>query len=53
MLDGKPMPGATVILNPVTRSKELRNIQTRGVVDAEGNFQLSTYGENDGALGTR
>ena len=48
-LDGAPMEGATVILNPVSGSADMKQLQIRGVVDSEGHFQLSTYGERDGA----
>lgn len=44
-LDGKPLPDAVVAFAP----KDGRRPAT-GRTDAEGNFQLSTFSANDGAL---
>ncbi len=45
---GEPGAGLVVVLNPQGGKYEPRH-QTRGVVDAKGEFQLSTYSEGDGA----
>jgi hypothetical protein len=48
-LDGKPMPEATVIFTPAIRSDRLKGIYIRGVVNSDGNFDVGTYKEADGA----
>jgi hypothetical protein len=47
-LDGSPVEGATVYFYAVGDEKEGRPAQ--GVTDKNGEFRLSTMGENDGAL---
>lgn len=44
-LDGEPVEGASVIFSPIGGGRP-----ATGQTDAEGNFQLSTYGSSDGAL---
>jgi hypothetical protein len=46
MFEGHPAEGATVVLHPVDRSITIR---PRGVVDADGSFELTTYLPGDGA----
>jgi osmotically-inducible protein OsmY len=48
-LDGKPMTGATVLLNPVSGAKDFKGVLPRGIVDADGTFQIGTYSPQDGA----
>lgn len=46
---GKPVAGILIQLSPMTDS----NVEVKpasGVTDAEGRFELSTYGEGDGAV---
>jgi hypothetical protein len=45
---GQPANGAVVILHPVGED-EPTTIRPHGVVGSDGTFQVSTYGENDGA----
>ncbi|MCS7046923.1 MAG: metallophosphoesterase, partial [Gemmataceae bacterium] len=44
---GTPMPGAIVTLTPDPKTK--KGVAARGVVAADGTFQLTTYRANDGA----
>src|SRR5262245_66458148 len=47
---GKPADGATVILQPKEANRdEWSDGYPRATVGADGKFQVSTYGENDGA----
>jgi hypothetical protein len=47
---GKPADGATVILQPKEANRdEWSDGFPRATVAADGKFQVSTYGENDGA----
>jgi hypothetical protein len=47
---GKPADGATVILQPKEANREEWSEGfPRATVGADGKFQVSTYGENDGA----
>jgi hypothetical protein len=45
LFEGRPAVNATVILHPEDKSKEV----PRGVVGADGSFQLTTYKYLDGA----
>jgi hypothetical protein len=45
-LDGKPVPGATVLFTPEGGNGRAASALT----DEDGNFRLSTYSEGDGAL---
>ncbi len=49
-LDGQPLPEASIILEPAVAGKEKGsyNRSSNAMTDAEGKFQISTYGENDG-----
>src|SRR5260370_29576410 len=47
-LDGKPLPGATVSFMPVDESRSAR--VASGQSDADGNFRLTTFRTDDGAL---
>ena len=42
---GKPVPDASIMLYPVKGRKP-----ATGKADASGNFQLSTFGKNDGVI---
>jgi hypothetical protein len=46
LYDGKPTPGAVVVLHPINDQKCPR---PWGMVDRDGNFRLKTYRTNDGA----
>ena len=46
--NGKPTPGAMIVLHPKTTSEQPVPKPT-GYVDESGNFVLNTYGGNDGA----
>ncbi|HMC89367.1 MAG TPA: carboxypeptidase-like regulatory domain-containing protein [Gemmataceae bacterium] len=46
MLDGQPLPGATVLFMPEDGSGRAAT----GLTDSEGNFLLTTYKDNDGAV---
>ncbi len=46
---GKPVEHALVIFHPVDASGELEQIKPEGRTDADGYFQLRTYGMADGA----
>jgi hypothetical protein len=46
LFEGQPAEGATVVLHPEDRSITIR---PRGVVDADGSFELTTYLPGDGA----
>jgi len=45
LLDGKPVAGAAVMLEPVGGG-----VPARGSTGADGSFTLSTFGRDDGAL---
>ena len=45
LLDGKPVAGAAVMLEPVEGG-----VPARGGTGADGSFTLSTFGRDDGAL---
>jgi len=47
VFNGKPPVGATVIFNPLPLDRMAT--PSRGMVKADGSFQLSTYGSEDGA----
>jgi hypothetical protein len=50
MMDGKPMVGAAIIFNPVTKlPKDAPQRQPRAFADENGDFTVSTYGDGDGA----
>jgi hypothetical protein len=48
LFKGKPTPKAVVFFHPLTNSEE-NEPMPRGVVGADGTFQISTYGVKDGA----
>ncbi len=43
-LDGKPLDGATVIYH-----SQSHDVSAQGLTDAQGNFKLTTFKQNDGA----
>lgn len=45
---GRPAAGALVIFNPV-REPDPKVVKPQGVVESDGSFVVSTYGEKDGA----
>jgi hypothetical protein len=45
-LDGKPVPGVTIIFMPVAKDGR----SASGRTDEDGNFRLTTYSTDDGAL---
>jgi hypothetical protein len=45
---GKPVVGAAIVFHPVENPGDSRH-KPAGVTDAQGNFSLTTYLENDGA----
>jgi hypothetical protein len=45
---GRPAEGALVIFNPVDES-DPNLVKPQGVVSRDGSFEVSTYGEKDGA----
>ncbi|VTU02617.1 secreted protein : Uncharacterized protein OS=Blastopirellula marina DSM 3645 GN=DSM3645_13555 PE=4 SV=1: CarboxypepD_reg [Gemmataceae bacterium] len=45
--DGKPVPGATVVLQT---THEGRRIPARGMTDKDGAFELTTFTDKDGVL---
>src|SRR5262249_51679508 len=47
-LDGKPMPNATVLLDPIWTDAP-KFPKPRGIVKDDGTFVLATYGKDDGA----
>ncbi|MCC7425192.1 MAG: hypothetical protein IT428_33395 [Planctomycetaceae bacterium] len=47
-VDGKPAEHAAIAFHPVNRT-EWASATSRGVVDREGRFTLTTYAVNDGA----
>lgn len=49
-LDGQPLAEASVVLEPAVMGKDKGsyNRSSNAVTDAEGKFQMTTYGENDG-----
>lgn len=49
MVKGRPAEHALVVFHPVDASGELEQIKPEGRTDAEGYFQLRTYGMADGA----
>lgn len=49
LLDGKPVPGVTVVLHPVDKSRFKRDERPFGKTDEAGNFALTTYESQDGA----
>ncbi len=49
MVGGKPAEHALVIFHPVDAAGELEQIKPEGRADADGYFQLRTYGAADGA----
>jgi hypothetical protein len=48
LFDGKPTPGAIVILHPVG-GPDQKGPNSRALVDRDGNFRLTTYRTNNGA----
>jgi hypothetical protein len=46
---GKPVPGAQVILHPLTEDDKDHPVRPLGQVDADGSFRLTTYDAGDGA----
>lgn len=48
-VDGKPAPGAMVILCPVGGSDKLQRERPYGTADGEGKFTLTTFDKGDGA----
>lgn len=49
MVDGKPYPGAEVLLRPVAGGDKLQKERPYGVTDELGTFELTTFLKNDGA----
>jgi hypothetical protein len=49
--DGEPVPNAIVYFEPITTGDSaFVGQQGFGLTDANGSFQISTYGTNDGAV---
>lgn len=48
-VDGNPAEGALVIFHPLNSEAKFESGYPRGITDAQGRFQLSTEGTNDGA----
>jgi hypothetical protein len=50
-IDGRPMTHGKVMFAPVAKQGELNSGKPAfGIIDAEGHFTLSTYGDQDGAV---
>jgi hypothetical protein len=49
LLDGKPVPNATVVFHPVDAGPFKWNERPQGKTDAQGRFTLTTYATGDGA----
>ncbi len=49
LLDGKPVPGATLVFHPVDPTKFKWKEVAQGRTDDQGNFTLTTYITGDGA----
>jgi hypothetical protein len=49
LLEGKPVPGAQVILHPLQDDDRDHPVRPLGQVGADGSFQLTTYDATDGA----
>ena len=49
LVNDRPAAGAFVILIPKAETAETRGIRPHATCDKDGRFQLTTYGENDGA----
>jgi len=50
---GQPVPGAYVLFRPEVKegtSQDMPGKPAMGLTDKDGNFTLSTYGTNDGAM---
>jgi hypothetical protein len=45
---GNPAVGALVVFNPVGES-DPKAVKPQGLVESDGSFEVSTYGEKDGA----
>ncbi len=45
--DGKPVPGATIVLRTTHREKV---VVARGAVDKDGRFELTTFATKDGVI---
>jgi hypothetical protein len=45
---GKPADGALVVFNPVGET-DPKAVRPQGLVGSDGKFEMSTYGEKDGA----
>jgi hypothetical protein len=49
LYDGKPVPGAQVILHPLNEDDKEHPLRPTGQVAQDGTFQLTTYTAEDGA----
>jgi hypothetical protein len=49
LFQGQPVPLASVALHPVGRSKEMKSVLPHGETNANGEFEVSTFAEKDGA----
>jgi len=49
-MDGKPVPGVVVTLHPQMDDSAGGGKSATGITDENGQFQLSTYDINDGAI---
>lgn len=49
LVAGKPAAGALVLFVPKTEQPGSQDPRPRAIVQADGSFTLSTYGDNDGA----
>ena len=52
-LDGQPLDGGTILFELAKPPEGGQRYTARGTVDAEGRYQLSTFGESDGAVAGR
>ena len=52
-LDDQPLDGGTILFELAEPPDRGERYTARGTIDSEGRYQLSTFGENDGAVAGR